>query len=342
MKSPAGTCDKTAAAGWLLPDRLVKEDGQPRRVGVEFELQGIPVDQLARLTAFTLRGKLSKLSDAEFHVAVSGQGDYRVEVDYALLKSIAREQEADGNETTNPVEALAVDVISAASSVVVPCEIVTPPLEMTAAGSSLKLLTEAVRDAGGKGTRHSPLYAFGVHLNVEPPALDARTILAYMKAFVCLFDWIAHAGDIDLTRRLTPYIQRFPRDYEVTLTDSDYWPDIDTLLVDYLKANPTRNRALDMLPLLASLNAAAVRVAVDDGRVNARPAFHYRLANCLIDEPGWSIADPWHRWLQIERLAGNIESLNTLCEEYRADRTRLFHRVNNNWRNHVAERIEAW
>ena len=39
-------------SGVAMPPATTKSDESPRRVGVEFELQGIPVDMLARLTAF--------------------------------------------------------------------------------------------------------------------------------------------------------------------------------------------------------------------------------------------------------------------------------------------------
>ena len=156
-----------------------------------------------------------------------------------------------------------------------------------------------------------------------------------MKAFACLFDWIVSQEEVDWARRVTPYIKRYPAEYDLRLTDPDYWPDLDTLIIDYLHSNATRNRALDMLPLFADVAPAAVRIAVDDDLVKARPAFHYRLANCAIDDPDWSIADPWGRWLQIEQLANDRDALNDCCKAYRQDRERAMHRVDNVWRETV-------
>lgn len=326
-----------SAIRYPMPEIMNKADGSPRRVGVEFELQGIAVDMLARLTALTLRGDIEAVSEVEYLVHVPGQGSYRVEVDYALLKQRARaKQEADGVEAS-AIEALTTDALSAVSSVIVPCEVVAPPLPMETFSAPLQTLTDAIRDAGGKGTGHSFFYAFGLHLNVEPPDLDAETIAAYMKAFVCLFDWIVLQGEVDWARRITPYIKRYPADYDLLLTDPEYWPDLDTLVADYLNANATRNRAMDMLPLFTDVNPAAVQGAVDDDLIKPRPAFHYRLANCAIDNPGWSIADPWSRWLQIEHLAGDQEALNECCKAYREDRERLLHRVDNTWRETVTQ-----
>ena len=306
-----------------MPAMTTKSDASPRRVGVEFELQGIAVDMLARLTALTLRGDIETVSEVEYLVDVPEQGAYRVEVDYERLKQRARAKEETDGDDESAIDALTTDALSAISSVIVPCEVVAPPLPMESFSDVLHTLTDAIRDAGGKGTGHSFFYAFGLHLNVEPPDLDAETITAYMKAFVCLFDWIVLQEKVDWARRITPYIKRYPAEYDLQLTDPDYWPDRDTLITDYLDFNATRNRAMDMLPLFSDVNPAAVKTAIDDELIKPRPAFHYRLANCAIDDPDWSIAAPWGRWLQIEHLANDRDALNECCAAYREGRDRL-------------------
>ncbi len=255
---------------------------------------------------------------------------------------MAKEQHEVNDENQSEVNTVALDVLSAASSLLVPCEVVSPPLAMESFSLPMQILTDAIRDAGGKGTGHSLFYAFGLHLNVEPPDLEAHTVAAYMKAFACLYDWIVWQGEVDWARRVTPYIQRYPAEYDLQLTDPEYWPDWDTLIVDYLGSNDSPNRAMDMLPLFSEINPAAVRIAVDDDRIKPRPAFHYRLANCAIDEPNWTIADPWRRWLQIEHLANDRDALNACCEAYRGDRERLLHRVDNTWRETVTKWLRHW
>ena len=326
---------------WPSPATTTKADGTARQVGVEFELQGIPVDMLARLTALTLGGDVEIVSEAEYLVHVPDQGDYRVEVDYALLKRMSKAKHDAEVDEQSAVDTVVLNALGAASSMIVPCEVVTPPLPIETFGRSLQQLTDAIRESGGKGTGQSMFYAFGLHLNVEPPDLEVDTIAAHMKAFACLFDWIVWQGDVDWARRVTPYINRFPAEYDLLLTDPDYWPDWDTLIVDYLAANASRNRALDMLPLLSEISPTAIRIAVNDDRVKARPAFHYRLANCEIDDPSWSIAEPWKRWLQIEQLAADRDALNECCEQYRSDRERLLHRVDNEWRETVQQWLQS-
>jgi len=323
-----------------MPANIEKADGQERLVGVEFELQGVEVDQLAGLTASTLDGTLQMKSSADYRIAVPNQGEYRVEVDYALLKEMANEYEVADADSVSVVDTVALVVLSAASSLVVPCEVVTPPLSMTTLPDRLEPLTVAIRDAGGKGTGYSPLYAFGLHLNVEPPTLDAETVTAFMKSFVCLFDWLTWKGEVDIARRATPYIQRYPADYELRLADPGYWPDWRSLIDDYLEFNPSRNRALDMLPLFSHIDPDRIHAAVSDGRVQSRPAFHYRLANCSIDEPGWSISKPWSHWLQIEHLASHRDALAGCCAAFLDDRARVLHKIDNNWRDAVNQWLD--
>ena len=322
---------------WPMPNITTKSDGLPRQVGVEFELQGIDVDMLARLIALTLRGEVETVSEAEYLIRVPEQGDYLVEVDYALLKQVAKEQHDANDDDQTKLETLTLDALSAVSSVIVPCEVVAPPLPMERFGQPMQTLTDAIRDAGGKGTGHSLFYALGVHLNVEPPDLEAHTIVSYMKAFACLYDWIVWQGEVDLARRMTSHIKRYPAEYDLRLTDPEYWPNLETLIVDYLGSNASRNRAMDMLPLFCEISPDVVRTAIDDDRIKPRPAFHYRLANCAIDEPDWSIADPWRRWLQIEHLASDRDALNDCCEEYRSSRQRPLQRVDDSWREMVAK-----
>jgi hypothetical protein len=51
-----------------------------------------------------------------------------------------------------------------------------------------------------------------------------------------------------------------------------------------------------------------------------RPAFHYRLPNCMVDEPHWTVAREWNTWVAVERLAADAGRLEELSREYlRAD-----------------------
>lgn len=324
-----------------MPAITHKPDGQPRMVGVEIELHGLTVDRLAEVVQQAIGGTLDKISRSEFALDVPEQGSYRVEVDYALLKEMAKDEASSDSKNGNVARELAIEALDTLSSLVVPCEIVSPPLPMESICAPMDEIVDAVRKAGANGTRASIAFAFGVHLNVEPPNMEASTILSYLRAFVCLFDWIVWHGKVDLSRRITPYINRYPTDYQALILAPDYRPDFESLIADYLEHNATRNRALDMLPLLATVDEHTVRAAVDDDRVKDRPAFHYRLANSCVDKPDWSIADPWSRWLKVEQLAADKDALAELAEEMLNDIQRVLHPVDNKWRQRVQRWVDA-
>lgn len=322
---------------WKLPDTLEKADGAARRVGIEIELQGLDIADLADLTAEVLGGSVERVSSAEYNVDVPDVGEFRVEVDFALLKELASEREENVEKGSAGLMDFAVDLLGGASAMLVPCEIVTPPIPMRSMAAPMDDLVERLRAAGGKGTRLSVLYAFGVHLNVEPPDLEADTVLAYLRAFVSLYDWIVVNSDVDLTRQISPYIRPYPRDYDLLIANPDYGPSWANLIDDYLEHNPTRDRALDMLPLFAHNDAERVKAAVDDPLVKARPAFHYRLANSCIDEDGWSVARPWNRWVQIERLASDRDKLAACLQAFAEDRGRALRTLDKRWADEVMQ-----
>ena len=325
------------AADWLLPERIETAEGRPRRVGIEIELAGIDVSELATLTGDTLGGDVERVSAVEFNVAVPEFGDFRVEVDFKLLKDLARSREERIDTDEEGLADYAVDLLGDASAILVPCEIVTPPLPMPRMTEPMDQLVENLRNAGAKGTRQSVLYAFGVHLNVEPPDLEADTVLRYLRAFVCLYDWIVEDGEVDASRQLSPYIRRYDKDYELLVANPEYAPEWPQLIDDYLEHNPTRDRALDMLPMFAEIDEARVRAVVDDPLIKARPAFHYRLANSCIDEDDWSIALPWNRWMRIERLAADADALNACALAFAADRERMLRGLDKRWSEDVKE-----
>jgi hypothetical protein len=86
----------------------------------------------------------------------------------------------------------------------------------------------------------------------------------------------------------------------------------------YLKHNASRNRALDLLPLLTHIDAQRVRRAVSDPKIKARPTFHYRLPNCQIDKPDWNLAQSWNTWWVVEELANMPQELERLKTRFLA------------------------
>ena len=105
----------------------------------------------------------------------------------------------------------------------------------------------------------------------------------------------------------------------------DYTPDMPGLIDDYLLHNPTRNRALDMLPIFCELDRERVMAGLppdEQNLVSGRPAFHYRLPDCKMNAPDWTVATDWNHWVFIEKLADNealLEQLMAAWQQHYAD-----------------------
>lgn len=323
-----------------LPPLTRTSQGELRRVGVELELIDLDIHRISQLVAAHVNGRVEKLTAYEHRIHGDPAGPWGVELDFTYLKARAREKAEEDPKAEGlleDLEAAAEELLRKGAEQIVPMEVVSPPLPMDRLGT-VEALVDALRDAGARGTTDGLTYAFGMQLNPEMPATDAATITRYLKAFLCLFDWLEARAEVDFTRRLTAYVDPFPKAYVRTVVDPGYRPDLTTLMDDYLAANPTRNRALDLLPLFCHLDPARVRAAIDDPRVKPRPALHYRLPNCEIDRPDWGIAPTWLDWLQVEHLAAEPERLDALCERYSSFLERPLAGLFRGW----AKQVEPW
>lgn len=306
-----------------------------RRVGVELEMAGLELPYLARLVAEHVHGSVEPVGRYEHRIVGDAAGDWLVELDFDYLKQRGRQKRGDG--VLAQLDEATEELIAAGSQALVPAEVVTPPLPMDRLWQIDGLIAR-LRDAGARGTRDGLVFAFGLHLNPELPDTDAQTVVRYLQAFLCLFDWLRIEARVDLLRRLTPYIDAFPVDYVRAVAEPTYRPPAQALIDDYLRANPTRNRALDMLPVFAFMDEVRVRTVVDDRRIKARPALHYRLPNCEIDEPGWGLRDTWCDWLQVEHLAADPARLREVCTAYLDHLDRPLGRLLDDW----GERVRPW
>lgn len=303
-----------------MPPQRLTDAGQPRLIGIEIELGGLTLEQAAGVLVGQLDGELSEGGRYEALVRGDPAGDWRVELDFELLKELGRRERIDTHQDV-PLESLIKDgveqLLKRIAEPVVPVEIISPPLPLDRLGE-VQALIARLREAGALGTGDNPIHAFGLQLNPQPPALDAETLLRLFKAYLCLADWLRKRADVDLTRRLTFFAEPFPKDYVRAIIAADYWPDQAGFIDDYLSANPTRNRELDLLPLFAHLDAERVARVVTDTRVKARPTFHYRLPNSEIDQPDWGLHQAWNDWVEVERLAADNDRLAAVCRAYRA------------------------
>jgi len=319
-----------------LPPLRKAASGKTRRIGVELEFGGLPLEDAARVLAGEVGGRLETPGRYERQVIGDPAGPWQVELDFDWLKELGR-RTRDPNAPFSSLEEAGEEALRSAVELVIPVEVVSPPLPMDRLGE-VDALIGHLRDAGAKGTGGALLYAFGLQLNPEVPAADAPTILHYLKAFLALADWLQVRGRIDLTRRLTAFVDPFPKEYVRRVIDRDYRPDLSDLIQDYLRFNPTRNRALDLLPLFLHLDADRVRSVVADTRVKPRPALHYRLPNCEIDRPGWGLGAIWPDWLQVEHLAAEPERLDDLCRAYARFLDRPLAGLLENWH----AKVEPW
>ena len=292
--------------------------GKPRRIGVEMEMAGVGPNAIASAVIDVVGGRFEAESVFSGTVRDTDFGDFGIELDARVLSSRgyldslrALGIEIEPGELRDNLE----EVMSRVAGVVVPHELVCPPVEIGALASIEEIRRKLCR-IGARGTHSSALYAFGLQFNIDVASVESDHLLAVLRAFFLLFDEICERERIDFSRKLTPFVQSFPEDYIAHVLTPDYTPDIQTLIDDYLRFTPTRNRPLDLLPLFAWIDRQRVMAApVERQLVKPRPTWHYRLPNCLIDDPDWSLATPWREWVRIERLAADGDALQRAARQ---------------------------
>ncbi len=289
-----------------------------RRVGFELEFAGLDLEEVADALVESLSGTVKPETRAECTVSTQDLGDFKVELDWQQGKLLAEDRLQTLREETgeeHPEDPL-MDWITTTASQIVPMEVVCPPVPADRL-DELVPMVEMLRDKGAIGTRGSPIYAFGVHINPELPDDSAATVAAYLKAFCVTQDWLIRKHEVDLSRRITPYIDIYPKQYIHDVLAYTDEVTMDEIITDYLKHNPTRNRALDMTPLFKYLDETRIERELADDRINARPTFHYRLPNCHIEQADWSLMDSWSIWCVLEHLVADPEKLNTMQDLWR-------------------------
>lgn len=326
--------DPVPVEAWL-PEVTHTADGSERRVGVELEFIGLEAHDAARLVKQAVDGELETISDYEYCID-SDSGAWRIERDQELLKELGRRR-SDDPDQPSALDKAAEQMLRLGSELVVPLELVGPPLPMQELGT-FQALVDTLRAAGAEGTDDSVIYAFGLQFNPELPDLEAATIVRFLQAFFCLQSWLIERASVDTARRLTRFAEPFDEEYITRVIDESYQPDMVQLIDDYLEHNPTRNRALDLLPLFACIDEERVRNTVDDSLIKARPTFHYRLPNSNIGQRGWSILPAWQDWLKVEALARQHDLLGELRQRYRDHPDKLLEFTRSQW----TRKVDQW
>ena len=315
------------SAEFDLPPKVKKDDDTVRMVGFELEFSGISLDQTAEVVLSTPGGQLVSETSAERVIHTDSLGEFLIELDWEYLKRKASEIDRgeEGSEWLEP--------LSQAAAVLVPVEVVCPPIPLTNL-SALTPMVRGLREAGAMGTEESLVAAYGVHINTEIPRPDAQMLFSYLRAFAILQWWLVDAHEVNPTRKVSPYIDLYPQAY-LRQVFSRSEATMDDVFDDYLEHNASRNRALDLLPMLAEIDSDRVREAVDDPKIKARPTFHYRLPNCHIERPDWSLAGAWNTWCVVERLADREDDLIALADEFLAADRPILGVARNDWVEHV-------
>lgn len=287
------------------------ERGNERRVGLEVEFAGVSVEAANDIVVKLYGGHVVPKNRFEATVEGTAFGDFRVEVDCKQITDrtiTAPFGKLFGDRAQDTLDT----AVTSIAGLWIPSEIVTPPIPISRLPEMEKLRV-ALRENEAEGTHASLLYGFAFQLNPEVPSTHVVSLRQHLQAFLVLYDWLLHVADVDLARRVGPFITAFPEDYRRAVLHESYSPNLDQFIADYLVANPTRCRPLDMLPVFATLRPQQVLAGVGPKmKVNPRPTFHYRLPNSQIDERDWSFALEWNRWCQVERLAADPYRLRDL------------------------------
>lgn len=307
------------------------ETGARRRVGVELEFSGLPLDTAAELVAANVDGTVKPETEAESIVQSEHWGDFKIELDWQFGKELAQERQQHYPDA-DPV----MEWLTTIAGQLVPVEIVCPPIAFDEL-YKLDAMIDALRKAGAVGTFDSVFYAFGVHLNPEIPDLKSQTITRYLKAFLLAQHWLVDKHAVDLSRRLTPYIDLFSSDYARTVFAYTDNVTVEQIIDDYLDHNPTRNRALDMTPLFRHIDEQRLIQKLDDDRINQRPTFHYRLPNCNLEAADWYLHTPWNLWCVVEVLAGDDDLLERLTNHWLSHHDQLIQLQEPEWHSELEQ-----
>lgn len=318
-----------------MPDQLKNHQGEERKVGVEIELSGLSYDELID-HASRLLDSTPRLTSRYVTRLETQAGTFTIELDSDPIKDL----DLDDDRLPQSIRDLgnhAMDVIDFAAEKIVPLEIVGPPLAFSKV-DLIEHLVDELRDLGAEGSREAIYFAFGLQLNPELPDLEPDTLVRYLQAFAALYDWLKSRHQLDISRKFTTYIEPWSSRYTDKLMADEYTPDIKTLMRDYLHDNPTRNKALDLLPLFAHLDPELLAEYVIDPRIKSRPTLHYRLPDCDIANPQWHFSTVWNDWVVLEQLANNPDDLKALRALFRGAKKFSFHNLTHSWR----ETTDQW
>lgn len=289
---------------WPLPTSDTHH-GSPRRTGIEIEFANLDEATAAAIVQAQWGGTLRKDSAHEMTVEETALGDVRIELDMFL-----RDRAGDAFA----------DLLLDWARQVVPVEIITAPLTVDVLARVETLLDELVA-AGAAGSQDGIIYGFGLHLNPEAAGETAADILPVVRAYALLEEWLRAIDPVDPSRRLLPFVDPWPTALVDALAIEGASWGLDDLVRAYADFTPTRNRGLDLLPLLEHLRPELLASAMAADKLKGgRPTYHYRLPEARLGAEGWSLAYEWNRWVLVERVAADAALLEDLAQTWRDHR----------------------
>jgi hypothetical protein len=322
-----------------LPPILKNEKGEDRKVGFELEFGDIDLDLVAGTILKLYGGTHQRHNKYHHEIHDTNIGKFNLKIDTRLLTEKSYQETLEKYGLEGHAD-LVHSFMETFVPMIVPYEVDTPPVPFSEV-SKIDKLREALHNHKATGTRSSILHAYATHVNAELPALNAKTILNYLRAFLLLYPHFFDKSNIPLSRRIGSFIAPFPVDYIRMVMDCNYAPDMDQLIDDYHQYNPDRNRPLDLYPVFAWIDKEKIASFEDIGNVKPRPTFHYRLPNSLIDDPNWSLANEWNDWVEIEKLASDEKIAASLCKEYVDMDRETYFGFNGKWINRMEEHLNV-
>ncbi|MGZ5279185.1 MAG: amidoligase family protein, partial [Pseudobdellovibrionaceae bacterium] len=266
---------------FLLPPIIKTHLGHLRRVGFEIEFGGIAISQATAIIQQVCGGEIQQRHQYASKVVGTRYGDFVVESDSRLLseKRYERYLEQLGIQPGSLLKDGVERIFDRLSGTLLPLEIAMPPLPINDLAPAEKIRLK-LYEHSALGISSSIFAAFGMQINPEVPDFKPETLLAFIRSFFLLYNWLSEEADVAWARKISPYINPFPDEYRQLVLNPDYEPSLKRLMKDYLDFNPTRNRPLDLLPLFAFLDSELVfQYPVEKELIKARPTFHYRLPN---------------------------------------------------------------
>ena len=294
-------------------------NGKFRQVGLELEFSGLDLAEAAGLIKELYGGEVIEKHRYEYEVNETELGDFRVELDARILRKMADQdifEKLGFNFEAETILKSVEDFLDKAAKTVVPLEVVMPPVAINEI-SELEALRKKLQQHKAEGTKASLMHIFGMHINIESPDLEVSTLLRYLRSILLVYPWLLQKLDIDISRKLSPFVDPYPQKYVHKVLDTDYDPSEEQFIDDYLDFNATRNRPVDFLPILAMLDEDKINSRLEDEKNTPRPTFHYRLPNSKIDDPEWSFTEEWNYWMMVEKLAEDESLLEKLSQLYR-------------------------